>query len=315
MDQFEPVVEEYRRATGRAVTAVGETEASRSVGMARRIETERTHPVADVFWANEIMNTVVLADLGCFAPLPAGLAEQFPAAWRDPKGRYVAFAGRARILLVNKALLPDPTTWPRSVAELLDPKWGGAGRGVALAAPLTGTTYTHAVTLLTKDPEAGRAFWTAVAARASRGELRVVPSNGGAMNQAAKRENGIAWALTDTDDARAAIARGDPVAVVYPDQGEGPPGALVIPNTAALIQGGRRPAEAEAFLRWIVSAESEARLARGPIGNIPLREGVAAPEDVSRPGKDFRAMEVDWQEVARHRDRWLGVLQGLFTAK
>ncbi|HVG94975.1 MAG TPA: extracellular solute-binding protein [Planctomycetota bacterium] len=314
-DQFRPVVEEFTKATGTKVEAVGETEASRSVGMARRVEMEREHPVADLLWANEIMNTVVLRDLQCFAPLPEGVAQRFPERWRDRKGRFVAFAGRARILLVNTKLLPDRKDWPTSVADLADPKWSGEGRRVTVARPLTGTTYTHAVALLSKDPEKGKAFWKAVAARAAKGEVRIVPSNGATMNLASKTENGVAWAVTDTDDALVAMERGDPVAVVYPDQGEGQPGTLVIPNTVALIAGGPNPAGAAKLLEWLVSEDSEARLAAGPIGNIPLRDGVTAPAQVKRPGKDFRAMEVDWDEVGRNRDRWMGTLQTLFTSQ
>ena len=105
------------------------------------------------------------------------------------------------------------------------------------------------------------------------------------------------------------------MSVVYPDQGEGQPGTLVIPNTVALIAGGPNPAGAAKLLEWLVSEDSEARLAAGPIGNIPLRDGVTAPAQVKRPGKDFRAMEVDWDEVGRNRDRWMGTLQTLFTSQ
>ena len=82
-DQSQPVVEAYRAATGKAVDVSGETEANRSVGITKRLETEREHPVADVVWANEIMNTVALADLGVFAPMPKDLVEAFPERWRD----------------------------------------------------------------------------------------------------------------------------------------------------------------------------------------------------------------------------------------
>jgi iron(III) transport system substrate-binding protein len=275
-DQFRPLIEAYSKESGARVNAVGETEATRSVGMARKVEMEKDHPVADVLWANEIMNTVVLRDLGCFAPLPSGLADSIPARWRDPKGQFVAFGGRARIILVNTKLLPDKAQWPTSMDDLLDPKWGTDGRRPTIARPLTGTTYAHAVAMLTADEARAKAFWTAVAERGAKGEVKVVPSNGATKNAVAKGEGGVAWGLTDTDDARAAIAAGDPVAVVYPDQAEGKPGTLVIPNTAALIRGGPNPAGGEALLRWLASPDNEARLARTDIANIPLREEVAA---------------------------------------
>lgn len=317
-DQFQPVIADFEQETGVKVDAVGETEANRSVGITKRLELELPHPVADLLWANEIMNTVALAEMGAFDPLPAGAADGFPAAWRDPKGRFVAFAGRARILLVNKRRLPDPATWPSSVADLLSPRYGAEGLRCAMARPLVGTTYAHAVALLTRDPEAGKAFLAAVAARAEKGEVKLYPGNGSAMRAVSAGE--VAWCLTDTDDARVAIeaaaaGRGDPVEVVYPDQGAGQPGTMVIPNTVALVRGGRRRADAERLLRWLVRGETEQRLAAGPIANIPLREGVPVPAHVRRPGTDFRALEVDWLAVGRDRDRWLGVLQGMFQAK
>lgn len=314
-DQSQPIVADFEKATGTPVTLVGEPESARSVGVTRRLEMEKDAPVADLLWANEIMHTVALRDLGVLAPLPAGVADVFPEAWRDRKGTYVAFAGRARILLVNTKLLPDPKDWPTSVEDLVDERWGGENRRPAVAAPLTGTTYTHAVATLTWDAEKAQAFWRAVAARGGRGEVKVLPGNGAVMRMVADASHGVAWGLTDTDDARIAIERGDPVAVVYPDQGDRRVGTVVIPNTVAMIRGGKHPREAEKLLRWLVSAESEARLAAGPIANIPLRPSVTAPPHVKQPGKDFRAASVDWDAVGRDRDRWRGFLQTLFTAK
>lgn len=306
------IVDLFQRRTGLKVRFQGDTEASKSVGVAQRLYHERDHAVADVFWANEPMHTVMLGQAGVLAPLPAGVAEEFPAEWRDPDGRYVAMAARVRVFLVNKDLLPDPSDWPRSVADVLDPRWGGERRGVALARPLTGTTLTHAAVLLSRDEAAGREFWTKVSEREGKG-VRLVPGNGPAMRQAADARNGVAWALTDTDDARVAIAAGDPVAdFPYPDQGEGQPGALVIPNTVAIVRGAPHPEAAERLLRFLASKEVERMLAHGPSAQIPLRPDVEAPPHVRRPGKDFRAMEVDWRKVGSEKDRWLSVLQPLF---
>lgn len=312
-DQFLPIVEAFTKETGVKVTSEGETEASRSLGITQKLDIEREHPVADVFWGNEIMNTVVLRDRGVFAPLPAGLAEDFPAEWRDKKGVYVSFAARARVLLVNVRLLPGAKDRPTSVDDLLDARWGGEGRRIAVAKPLTGTTFTHAVALLVRDEAKGRAFWKGVADRAAKGEVKTVPGNGAVMQLVRDEKNGIAFGLTDTDDARVAVSEGAPVEVVYPDQAEGKPGACLVPNTVALVKKGKAPSdEAVRLLRWLVSKDTEARLAAGPSANMPVRDDVAAPVHVRRPGKDLRAMPVDWDAVGLQRDRWASFLQGLF---
>ena len=323
LNQSLPIAHEFERAKGVTVSTQGETEASRSVGIKQRLAAEKDHPVADVLWANEILNTVFLRNQGVFAPLPKDVLEAFPARWRDPKGTYVAFAGRARILLVNKRLLPDPKDWPTSYQDLVDPRWGGDGRRVCVAAPLNGTTYTHAAAMLTLDEAGGRAFWTAVAGRMAKGEVKVVPGNGAVKQQVSDAANGVAWGLTDTDDAREAIDAGAPVEIVYPDQAEGRPGTFVIPNTVALVRGGPHPKAAQALVRWLTSKETEGRLASGPIANIPVREGVAAPPYVKRAvfgpvadaAKEFRAQEVDWDRVGAVEDRGHAFFEKLFASK
>jgi iron(III) transport system substrate-binding protein len=316
-DQFLPLEAAFEKETGIDVRYAQESEASRSVGITTKLLAEKDHPVADVFWGNEAMNTAWLADLGLFAPLPADAGADLPASSRDPKGRWLAFAARARVLLVNRKILPDEASWPTSVDDLLDARWGAEGRRVAVAKPLVGTTYTHAVAMLTADEARARAFWTAVHEREGKGEVKTVPGNGAVMTLVSDSKNGVAWGLTDTDDARVAVERmekgGDPVAVVYPDQAEGKPGTVVIPNTVALVRGGPNPKAAERLLRWIVSKETEARMAASSIASIPVREDVAAPAHVRRPGKDFRAASVDWAAVGANRERWTQFLKNLFA--
>jgi iron(III) transport system substrate-binding protein len=311
-DQSRPVADAFEKATGLKVSYQGETEASRSLGLPGRLAAEKDHPVADVFWANEVMNVVVLRDRGVLAPLPAGVAERFPPAWRDAKGSYVAFAARARVLLVNTKVLPDPADRPASVDDLLSPRWGAAGRGVVVAKPLTGTTFTHAVALLARDEAKGRAFWRGVAERVEKGEVKAVSGNGAVMQLVKDPKNGYAFGLTDTDDARVAVEEGAPVEVVFPDQAEGRPGTCTIPNAVALVRGAPHAEAGKRLLDWLVSKETEALLAAGPSANMPVRDDVPAPPHVKRPGKDFRVMEVDWDAVGAARDRWASFLQPLF---
>jgi iron(III) transport system substrate-binding protein len=135
------------------------------------------------------------------------------------------------------------------------------------------------------------------------------------MRQTRETENRVAFCLTDTDDAWKAIEEGFPVRVVYPDQGDDARGTVLIPNTIALVKGHPHPEAAVKLLTWLTSAENEARLAAGPSAQIPLRSdmgGATVPDHVKRPGVDFRAMVVDWQQVGENRDRWLDYLNKSF---
>ena len=313
-DQSERLVDVFRQETALSVDFQGDSEADKSLGLAQRLSREKVNPRADVFWANEIMNTVWLAEADVLDPLPADVLALFPERWRDPSGRWVAFGLRARVLLVNSVLLPDKADWPTRVSDLLDPKYAQRGLLTAIAAPLTGTTYTHAVALLTQDEAATMAFLEAVVTAARAGRVKLTPGNGPAMSLAKDATNKVAFCLTDTDDAWAAKQQGFPVEVVYPDQGPGEIGTFVIPNTLALVKGRPHPENAERLLRWLASPAHEARLAAGPSAQMPVREGVAIPADghVKRPGTDFRVAASDWLAVGRNRDRWLDKLTRLF---
>jgi len=315
MDQSQAIAERYERETGADIDFHGETEKMRSVGLPQRLMMERERPRADVFWSNEIMHMVYLCNSGVMDALPPGVAEGFPKAWRDPKGRYVAFGARARVLLVNTELLPDPKDRPTSVMDLLDPKYAQMGLITSMAEPLTGTTKTHAIVWLTRDEAGAKAFFERVAAAREKGTMKVVMSNGQVMRLVKEKGSKVAFGLTDTDDAWVALQENPKLAVVYPDGGPDGVGTLLIPNTVALVKGGPHPAEAATLLRWLVSKENEARLAQSRAAQIPLRAGIELPNRPRmkwRPDNDFRTMPVDWNAVGENVDRWSGWLARVF---
>ncbi len=314
-DQSRGITDEYEKKTGQEVKFVPENERNRSIGLPQQLLQERSHPRADVYWSNENMHIVDLGLRGLLAPLPPGLAERFPPEWRDPKGLYVAFGARARVLLVNTKLLPDPKDRPTSVDDLLNPKYKAMGFQTAMAEPFVGTTFTHAVVILTRDEAKGKAFFEGVVAAMDDGLLRLTPGNGEAMQLARDSEKKVAFCLTDTDDAWGAVQQGFPVEIVYPDQGEGQVGTVVMANTAALVRGGPNPENAARLLEHIASPGVELELANGPSAQMPLRtenQDVKLPEHVKRPGKDFRMAKVDWAQVGANRDRWTDWLNHVF---
>ncbi len=317
-DQSQPMVERFTEKTGLSATYFGESEAFRSIGLPKRLLREKDAPQADVYWSNEIMHMVDLVEAGVIAPLPEGLAARFPEKWRDPKGHFLMFGARARVFLVNVDLLPDPATHPKRVEDLLAPRYGEMGLFTCMAAPLTGTTYTHAVALLTKDETAAQAFFDRAAKAGAKGEMKIVASNGRVMRAVSDSTQKVAFGLTDTDDAYIAIKKmkdgtGPKVLVIYPDQGEGGAGALLIPNTAGLVAKGPRPEAGAKFLDWLSSADVERELAAGPSAQIPVRPDVSpVPDHVKRPPTDFRAMDVDWYAVGANVNKWHDYLTQLF---
>ena len=264
----EPVLEEFQRRTGVRVDAVYDAEAVKTVGLATRLAAEKARPRADVFWSGEVLQSIHLAREGLFDAYRPPSADGIPAAFRDPADRWVGFACRARVLLVNRKLVPRDR-WPHHVQELVSGPWEPGQ--VGLANPLFGTTSTHVAALYaTLGPARAAALLRAFRARA-----RV--TDGNAMVRDLVVSGQLVAGLTDTDDALGAVQRGADVELIVPDQAEGESGALLIPNTVALVHGAPHPEPARVLIDYLASAPVEARLIAAGAAQLAVRPGVPAP--------------------------------------
>ncbi len=289
----ESLLKSFEKSSGIKVKAQYDPEATKTVGLVRKIKEEMVKPRCDVFWNNEIANTIKLKNLGALQPYKSPNAEEIPDAFKDSEGYWTGLAARARVFIVNTELLPDRSAWPTSYKDLADPRWKGRG---GIAKPLTGTTATHGTVLFQKLGEEGaKEFFRGIC------ENGTNLTSGNAHLMRLVRTGKFAFGFTDTDDFNVARVDGTgyPVDVVYPDQGEGEMGTLVIPNTVAMIKGCPNPDHARALIDFILSPEVERKLAFSDSAQIPLHPGVGKPDNVKVPGVDFRAMEVDFEEAAK----------------
>ena len=136
-----PVLDEFTKKTGIAVRASYDTEASKTTGLANRLAAEQTRPRADVFWNNEVAQTIVLANKGVLQPYRSPAADAIPAGFKDTNGAWTGFAARARVIIYNTNLVTEP---PKSIRDFTKPEWKGK---LAIAKPLFGTTATHVAAL------------------------------------------------------------------------------------------------------------------------------------------------------------------------
>lgn len=271
-EQFsKKVLEGFAKDLSIQLTQKHDAESNKTVGHVTQILEDRDNQRCSVFWNNEVAHTVSLASQGLLEPYDSPSAKDIPARWRDQDHRWTAFAARARILIINTELLPNKADWPSSYLDLADPKWQGK---CAIARPKNGTTLTHYCALMTKLGNEALTKWIdAMEAN----DVEFLDSNGATMR--AVREGRKAFAFTDTDDFHVAKLKGFPVACVFPDQGEGEIGTMLIPNSVALIKGGPDQENAKRLIDKILLRETEALLAAADSAQIPLREGVPGPKD------------------------------------
>src|SRR4051812_31672714 len=96
-----PLIKTFAQQTGVHVRFVPDTEANKSAGLAERIEAEKDHPRADVYWGNEIFHTINLAEHGIFTPYQPASAKDVPAKWRAKDDLFVGIGLRARMIVVT----------------------------------------------------------------------------------------------------------------------------------------------------------------------------------------------------------------------
>ena len=284
----EPILNRFTEQTGIIVRAKYDTEATKTVGLVTAIRNERTRPRCDVFWNNEIVNTLRLKDEGLLARYTSPAAAAIPATFRDPDGYWTGFAARARVIIVNTKLVPEGQE-PQSVSELAQPAWRGKA---GIAKPLFGTTATHVACLFsTLGQDKAKEFLLSLKANG----LRIESGNKQCALKVAAGE--LAVALTDTDDAIIEVEKGKPVKIVFPDCREGQAGVLFIPNTLALIEGCPSPSAGKQLIDYLLSPEVEAALAACPSRQIPLNPAVPRHSVLPIP-PDMVTMDVDFAKAA-----------------
>ena len=252
----ERVIERFRERTGLAVAVRYDTEATKSLGLVEQIARERSHSRCDVFWNNEPLGVMRLAELGLLEAYRGPNHDRIPREFRDPGDRWCGFAARMRVWIVN-------TEHMRADEPALAATLGGDLSRTALARPLFGTTRTHYT-----------ALWQALGQKAllawhrdwrARGVVEVA---GNAAVKNAVASGACSLGLTDTDDYFAARDAGAPVAMLpflLPDGR-----TLCIPNAVAIVAGTGRAAAARQFVDFLLSEETEVELARSAARQIPL---------------------------------------------
>ncbi|MEX2664323.1 extracellular solute-binding protein [Candidatus Uabimicrobium amorphum] len=282
----EPILKKFEQQTGIEVRAKYDNESTKSVGLTACIIEESLRPRCDVFWNNEIINTLRLKKRGLLAPFSPPQAKNIAKTYKDPQNYWTGFAARARVILVNTDKV-KPRDYPNSLWDFTDEKWRGK---FGIAKPVAGTTATHIACLFAL---LGAEKTQKLLQQLKKNQVSIESGN---KQCARKVAEGELWAaLTDTDDAMIEINDNKPVAMVYLDtKGMG---TLFIPNTLALIAKAPHPQSAKKLIDFLLSPQVEELLAKGPSAQIPLNSKTKTPARVKTP-LQIKGMKVDFAEAA-----------------
>ena len=285
----EPILKDFERETGITVKPVFDTEESKSTGVMNRLIAEKDNAQADVYWANEPVRAEALKQRGVSTPYVSPSAEGIPDQFKDTDHYWTGFSARARVLLVNAGSTIKPTT----VMAYTDPSAKGRA---AIANPLFGTTTDYVAALFTIwGDERARTFMNDL----KKNGVKMTTSNGESADFVATGQ--VDFSLVDSDDAVNLKKQGKPVEITYPDQDPNGLGVLVLPNAVALTKGGPHAENGKRLIDYLLSKETERKLAFADCAQIPLHSGVEIPPEIRRI-EDIRTMRVGYADLARKMD-------------
>ena len=272
----EKILRDFEKRTGIPVAIRFDTEATKSLGLVELLVAEKDAPRCDVFWNNELLGTMDLAERGILEPYQGAGWQRMPEKFRDADGRWTGFAARMRVFIFNPAKIS---------AEQIPARLNGDLSRVAIAKPLYGTTLTHyAVLWQMLGAEGAKAWHRGTRARG------IVELNGNAAVKDAVAGGVCDLGFSDTDDFFEAKDDGKAVAFApwlaapaasglgggahhltrSPLERPATSAVIAIPNTVAIIHGTKRKADAQKLADFLLSAEAELTLARSKSRQIPL---------------------------------------------
>src|SRR5262245_32218134 len=297
----------FKARTGITVAPKFDTEADKSVSLYFALLNEKDKPRCDVFWNNEILNTIRLQRQGLLEPYASPAAEPYPDWAKAKDHTWHAFAERARVLIVNTRLVKEDER-PRSLLDLAEPRW--KGRAV-IARPQFGTSATQAACLFeVLGPDEAKRYYRGLRENG----VQVAPGNKQVAEWVGQGRTPAgqvaAVGVTDTDDALEEVKTNPDVAMIFPDR-DRPPGermgTLFIPNTVAILKGAPDPDGARKLVDYLLSPEVEAKLAESDSHQMPINPEAKAklpPQLETR--RTAKPMDVDfgkaaemWEEVQK----------------
>jgi len=275
--QARAIANDFTARTGIRVTLVTDGEATKTAGLAERIEAEKANPRADVYWNNEVFHTVRLAEMGCFEPLPTNIAGRAPAPFVDTQARWVGVGLRARVIVVNTA---EPRPVVNSIHDLIRPEFKDK---IAMAHPAFGTTSGHVAWFY---HTLGREKFVELFRGLRANNVKLLGGNSVVARMTA--DNIFLLGLTDNDDVATLRVDGAAIEAIVPDQQADQLGTLLIPSTVSLIKNAKNREAAMKLVDYLTGGEPESRLVNEQF--FVARVGDALT---------LHARPVDFEEVSR----------------
>ena len=257
----------------------------------RRLLDERSEPRADVLVTNSQVAVEEVRGAGIFEPYRAEVARSYDEWLRAPDYAWLSFTAWPRTAMINRTVLPDPSTWPRRLEDLADPKL----RGVISMATVNEETTVSQVSAI-RVAKGDEYAWRLVDRLMANG-LRTYASNKDTREGLIRDRNAVA--LVNSSNYHVFLMEGNPVGEAWLDQDEGGLGTPVEAHVVAVVKGAPHAEEARAFVDFLLSPDTQTLLAR-MFGETPVNPHAVAGS--VRPLAKIRRTAVALTRITELRD-------------
>jgi iron(III) transport system substrate-binding protein len=256
-----PIMTRFEKESGIKVKLVTDAEASKTAGLAARLEAERKNPRCDVYWGNELSYTLNLAKQGVFAAYRSPAADDIPAAWRSRDDLFTCIALRQRWLVVStRPEAADAVSRITSIADLAAPALKGK---IGICHPGFGTTSGHVAALYTR---LGDERFAALMQSLRANDIKVLGGNAAVVREVAAGH--LLAGITDNDDVMNGAAEGMKVRGFPLSGDEG----LLVPTAVALVQGAPNADAAEKLIDFLLTPAVEKEMIAARYSALSVRD-------------------------------------------
>lgn len=276
-----PLIEQFTADTGIAV----ETRYAGSGELAAQLVTEGDKSPADVFLSQDAGALGAVAKAGLLAPIDAETLAAVPEQFSAADGTWVGVSGRARVIVYNPTLAPNP---PDTIDALLAPEW----KGKIGFAPSNASWQSFVTGLRVVRGEDGAEQWL----RGFKAQDPVAFENNVAVRDAVDSgqiplglvNHYYLYELIHSKGADAVVAENKFMA-------PGDPGGLVNVAGVGVLKSAPNPEGAQRFAAYLVGESAQKYFAE-ETAEYPLVAGVA-PSAEMPPLSDLQPPAVDLSQL------------------
>lgn len=290
-----PLVTEFEKQSGIKVEVV----AAGAGELLKRVESEKSNPLGDVFWGGSL-NTMK-PKAGLFENYTSKNEDHMQAAFKNTEGSMTRFTDIPSVIMVNTNLIGDIKV--EGYEDLLNPALKGK---IAFCDPSkSSSSYEHLINMLYAmgqgDPEKG---WSYVDALSKNLDGKLLSGSSAVYKGVADGEYAVG--LTFEEGGAKYVADGAPVKLVYMKEG-----VISKPDGVYIIKNAKNMENAKKFIDFITSKEAQTIIVQ-QLHRRSVRDDVEPPKGLLEKSQ-IKIIDDEESVVVANKKAWLDKFKDIFT--